>query len=219
MKHLRILFFIAALNSFVSFCQPASAQSFKVGLRDGVSFSWLVGIDNTLPQASFYAGITSDLYFGERWGVGVDVTFAEQGALCKENNMGVVMDYSFRYLNVPLMVRYRLPIGAEQFLQFSAGAQVGVFLSAEYQYTAPSVLYEGVVSGGDKFDSDSFHPLDYGVVTAVEFGMGNTSIEVRYTLGITQTHNGISNTLNDYYYISVPDNRNSVLQIGTVIRF
>lgn len=217
-KRLLIRLF-ATLGTIALFCQPASAQTFKLGLRDGLSLSWLVGIDNTLPQASFYAGITSDLYFGDKWGVGVDVSFAEQGALCKENDKGVVMDYSFRYLNVPLLARYRLHIGAEQFLQFSAGAQVGVFLSAGYEYTAPSVLGDGMVSGGDRFASDSFHPLDYGVVAAVEFGTGNTSVEVRYTLGISQTHNGISNTLNDYYYISVPDNRNSVLQIGTIVRF
>ncbi len=199
--------------------QKVEAQDFKVGLRDGMSLSWLVGIDDTLPQASFYAGITSDLYFGEKWGVGLDVTLSEQGALCNENSEGVITDYSFHYLNIPLMAHYRLPIGSELFLQFSAGGQAGIFLSANCDYTAPSVLGDGRVSGSERLDSDSFHPLDFGVVAAIEFGTGNTSVEVRYALGITQTHNGISNTLNGNYYISVPDNRNSVLQIGTILRF
>lgn len=216
-KHLIRLF--ATLGTIALLCPTASAQTFRFGLRDGFSLSWLVGIDDTLPQASFYAGITGDCYFGDRLGVGLDVTLAEQGALCNENSEGVITDYSFHYLNIPLMAHYRLPIGAEQFLQFSAGGQVGIFLSASCDYTAPSVLGDGYVSGSERLDSDSFHPTDFGVVAAVEFGTGNTSIEVRYALGITQTHNGISNTLNGNYYISVPDNRNSVLQIGTIIRF
>ncbi len=219
MKHLHRHLLLATIGALTLFCQPTSAQTFQVGLRDGFSLSWLVGIDGTLPQASFYAGITGDYFLDERWGVGMDVTLSEQGALCKENGDGVAIDYSFHYLNIPLMARYRLPFGAEQFLQLSAGAQVGVFLMAGYEYTAPSVVGDGRVSGSGKFDRSSFHPLDFGVVAAIEFGLGNTSIEARYSLGITQTHNGISNTLNGYYYISVPDNRNSVLQIGTIIRF
>ena len=208
-KHLIRLF--ATLGTIALLCPTASAQTFRVGLRDGFSLSWLVGIDDTLPQASFYAGITGDCYLGERWGLGLDVTLAEQGALCNENSEGVITDYSFHYLNIPLMAHYRQPIGSELFLQFSAGGQAGIFLSANCDYTAPSVLGDGRVSGRERLDSDSFHPLD--------FGTGNTSVEVRYALGITQTHNGISNTLNGNYYISVPDNRNSVLQIGTIVRF
>lgn len=198
--------------------QPLSAQTFRLGLRDGMSLSWLVGIENTLPQAGFYAGITGDLYLNEHWGVGMDVTFSEQGAICKENDNGVAIDYSFGYLNIPLVAHYRLPLG-EQHLKFSAGVQAGIFLFGRYDYVAPSVTGDGRVSGGGAFNRDSFHPADFGATVGVEWGVGATSLEVRYTMGITQTHNGISNTLNGYYYISVPDNRNSVLQIGTIVRF
>lgn len=220
MKHLRTLILLATLGTLTLLPTTTSAQTtFRLGLRDGVSLSWLVGIDNTLPQVSFYAGITGDCYFDERWGVGVDVTLAEQGALCKPNSDLVTMDYSFHYLNIPLLALYRLPIGREQHLTLSLGAQAGIFLMGGYDYTAPSVLGEGQVSGSGSFDRDSFHPVDMGVVAALEYGIGRTSIEVRYTLGLSQTHNGISNTLNGYYYISVPDNRNSVLQLGTIVRF
>lgn len=218
MKQLRKLLLTAIVGTLATLGTTASAQTFRVGLRDGVSFSWLVGIDDTSPQVAFYAGITGDCFFSERWGVGLDVTLAEQGVRCNPNSDDVAIGYSFHYLNIPLMLHYRVPLG-KQYLQFSAGAQAGIFLTAGYDYTAPSVLGDGSANGDGRFDRTMFHPLDCGVVAAAEFGMGRTAIEVRYTLGITQTHNGISNTLNGNYYISVPDNRNSVLQIGTIIRF
>ena len=201
-------------------CQSASAQTFKFGLRDGVTLSWLVGIDDTYPQAGFYGGIMGDCYFGEHWGVGMDVTFSEQGVRCKENSDGVAINYSLGYLNIPLVAHYRIPLaGNEHFLKILAGVQAGVFLGADYDYIAPSVVGDGRVSGSGSFERDSFHPYDLGATVGVEWGVGFASLEVRYTLGITQTHNGIANTLNGNYYISVPDNRNSVLQIGTIIRF
>lgn len=219
MKHTRIIVALATLGTLICLSQPIAAQTFKVGLRDGMSLSWLAGIDNTAPLPSFYAGVVGDYHFSERWGMGLDVTLAEQGAHCKANSQGVVIDYSFYYLNIPLLAHYRVPVNDKQHLQFSAGAQLGVFLMGGYDYTASSVLGDGKVSGSGRFERDSFHPTDFGVVTAVEFGTDTTAIEVRYTLGITQTHNGISNTLNGLYYVSVPDNRNSVLQIGTIVRF
>jgi hypothetical protein len=41
-------------------------------------------------------------------------------------------------------------------------------------------------------------------------------IETRYTMGITQTHNGISTTANGNVYISVPDNRNSTFMFALI---
>jgi hypothetical protein len=188
-------------------------------LRDGVSLSWLAGVENTLPLAGLYVGVTADYAFSDNWEVGVDATLAEQGVQCGANADGVTIAYSYDYLNIPVMARYSLPVGSNQRLTLSAGAQVGVFLIGSYEYTAPSVLGGEMVSGNGYLDSDSFHPLDFGAVAALEYSVGRTSVELRYTLGITQTHDGISNTLNGYYYISVPDNRNSVFQLGTVLRF
>lgn len=185
-----------------------------------MSLSWLVGIDDTLPQASFYAGFVGNYFFDKEWGFGTDITLSEQGALCKENAEGVVMDYKYHYLNIPLLLQYQMELGAGHQLRLMAGAQMGVFLAARYDYTAPSVVGEGRVSGGGRLSREEFHPLDVGVSAGLQWLVGvTTAVEVRYTLGITQTHNGISNTHNGYYYISVPDNRNSVLQIGTTFLF
>ena len=219
MKHLRKLLVAATLGTLLSVSNPLMAQTFEVGVRDGVSLSWLVGIKDTYPLAGFYAGLTGDLYLGDHWGASVDVTLAEQGVRCKENSEGVAISYLYDYLNIPLSLHYRVGLFDKHTLQFMAGGQIGAFLLGKYEYTAPSVTDEGFVSGSEWLDSESFHPFDFGVLVGLQWCVGKTAIEVRYTLGITQTHNGISNTMGDKYYISVPDNRNSVLQIGTVFRF
>ena len=219
MKHLRKLLTIALFVTLLSISNPTMAQTVAFGIRDGVSLSWLAGIENTRPLAGFYAGLTGDLYLGDHWGVGLDITLSEQGVVCNENSDGVEISYHYDYLNIPLSLTYRVAVDEKNILQFMAGGQVGAFLLGKYAYTAPSVTDDGFVSGEDWLDSESFHSYDFGVLVGLQWSVGNTAVEVRYTLGITQTHNGISNTIGDRYYISIPDNRNSVLQIGTVFRF
>ncbi len=200
--------------------QTANAQHIEWGVRDGVGLSWLAGIDNTVPRDGFYAGIVGNYFFNDNWGLGGDITLSEQGVHCKPNSDNVTMEYHYTYLNIPLLGHYQLSLGGAHTLRFSAGVQMGLFLAGRYNYTAPSILGEGFVSGGEVMDKSSFHPADFGVSLGAQWLVGGfTSIEVRYTLGITQTHNGISTTLNDNYHISVPDNRNSVLQIGTTFLF
>lgn len=220
MKRKLIITIALLLGLSTAHPQHSLAQGFELGVRDGIGLSWLVGIDNTLPQAGFYVGFVGNYFFDERLGVGVDVTLSEQGALCRKNSDGVTMDYSFNYLNIPILGQYHIDLTNDHSLRFMAGVQLGVFLWGTFEYTAPSITGTGVVNGIEQLNRNSFHPVDLGITAGAQWLVGKTTaIDVRYTLGITQTHNGISNTLNGYYYISVPDNRNSVLQIGTTILF
>ena len=220
MKRKLFTLLIALAGALVLPTHKAQAQNFEWGLRDGVSLSSLVGIDNTFPLAEFYVGVVGNYFWNEKWGVGIDLTLAEQGACCMPNNDDVAIDYHYTYLNIPLLGHYQFSYGNNQAVRLSAGVQLGVFLLGEVEYTAPSISGDGYVTGNEWLSSESFHPYDLGVsVGAQWFLWSDLSIEVRYTLGITQTHNGIATTLNDYHYISVPDNRNSVFQIGTVYLF
>lgn len=220
MKH-RLLITLALLLGLTTLnTQNSNAQEFEWGVRDGLTFSSLIGIENTLPQIGFYAGFVSNYFFNNHWGVGTDITLSEQGTTCMENSDGVYMEYCYDYLNIPILGQYQMGLGDGQRLRFVAGVQLGVFLIAKCEYEAPSITGEGVVSGVEYFDSKTFHPIDFGATVGAQWLLDETtSIEARYTLGITQTHNGISNTLDGYYYISVPDNRNSVFQIGTSFLF
>lgn len=211
---------IAAVCTLFVPTQKTQAQGFEWGFRDGVSFSSLVGIDNTLPLAEFYVGVVGNYFWNEKWGVGFDMTLAEQGACCMPNDNDVSIDYHYTYLNIPLLGHYQFSLNNGQLVRLSAGVQFGMFLLGAAEYTAPSITGDGYVTSKEWLPNESFHPYDLGVsVGAQWFLWSDLTVEVRYTLGITQTHNGISTTLNDYHYISVPDNRNSVFQIGTAYLF
>lgn len=203
-------------------CGTLRAQWFEWGVRDGANISSLVGIDNTTPLGGLYVGVATSFLFDERWGASLDATLSSQGTRCLENADGVSTTYNYEYLNIPLMATYRIGLKDGSEVRFMAGPQLGLFLVGSVDYTAPSVLDGGYVQGSTMLDSEDFHPMDFGISVGLQWLLGEqnkTAIELRYTHGITQTHDGISNTLNGYYYISVPNNRNSVFQIGTVFYF
>lgn len=215
------VFLLAALLAGVLCCQchSAKAQAFRWGVKDGVTVSYLVGIDNTLPRVGFYVGAFAGYDFDNRWALKLEVNHSEQGASCRPNNDGITIDYNYNYLNIPLLAECGFELGGGHRLTLQAGAQAGIFLLGTYDYLAPSVLGDGKVVGGGRLNRADFHPVDFGVALGAEWSVGSYALEFRYTLGITQTHDGISNTLNGYYYISVPDNRNSVFQVGTKFYF
>lgn len=190
------------------------AQNFRWGVRDGLGFSSLIGVEGSLPLVGIYAGFTADYLLSDKWSIGMDFTISEQGSFMSDDSADTFMTYTYDYLNVPLMAQYTLPLDNGQKLLFEAGVQLGIFLVANCEWEAPSILGDGYVSGEDFLDRDSFHPLEYGALLGVEWFLGDFSLEFRYTMGITQTHNGISQMINDYIYISIPDSRNSVAQLG-----
>lgn len=199
--------------------QKVEAQGFVCGVRGGANLSSLIGVDNTSPRVGYNVGLVGGYFFGENLGLTLEMGYSEQGTLCNPNEQGVAFEYRYNYLNVPLLLNYRLPI-SELDLRVVAGGQLGLFLNADYEYTAPSILGEGTIGGRGSFDKGSFHPMDVGVALGVQwFPWESVALDVRYTMAVTQTHDGISNTLNGYYYISVPDNRNSVVQLGLSVLF
>lgn len=215
----RLILTLSLLAGIVAGTQEASAQRrFEFMLKDGLNISWLTGIENSFPGVGIYVGAGAKCNINDTWGAEIDLLLSEQGAGCFPNNDDVWFDYKYDYVNIPLLATYTLELGGHS-IELQAGPQMGIFLLASYEYSAPSILDDGTISGEGFFDRDAFHPLEFGVVVGASWELDAWSIDLRYTLGITQTHDGISNTLNGSYYISVPDNRNSVLQIGTSFRF
>lgn len=190
---------------------PAWGQRFEVIVNDGLNFSSLVGLKDVSPNVGLYSEIGVGYKFNDKLGAELDLAWSEQGAMSAVGD--IFYTYNYDYLNIPLLATYKLPKN----LTLLLGVQAGCFLIAKYTYETPSVLDEGYVSGEGYFDSSEFHPVDFGVsvglrwlaIPDLDFG-----IEVRYTHGITQTHNGIATATNGLPHISVPNNRNSVFRIG-----
>lgn len=197
---------------------PANGQSkFDLTLVEGLNFSQLIGVDNTTVNPGVFSGLDVTYYFNDNWGVNAGFGYSEQGTRCKESALYSMMDYNYSYVNIPVMATYRLP---QYNLSFMGGLQLGRFVGASYDYMVPSILNpDEYIEGSGKFDKESFHPWDCGLSVAArwifmpKWGIG---LETRYTLGLTQTHNGISTTANDGIYISVPDNRNSTFMFAFV---
>lgn len=224
MKKIALSTLLALTLLLATNTQTTKAQHFEWGIRDGLSFSSLVGVEDSFPHVGLYAGFASNYFFNDTWGIGLDITLSEQGTFTYNGDTDVSMEYIYDYVNIPLMANYRIPLKNGSEIRIMAGAQLGVFLVGSYEYLVPSVLDGGnsLVEGSGFLDRDDFHPFDLGVTLGAQWRIIESPrvfLEARYTHGITQTHDGISNTLNGYYYISIPDNRNSVFQLGTVINF
>lgn len=211
----RKLLFVLTLLATISTSSLVAQSRFELDLNDGLNFSSLIGIDNTTPKAGLYTGVSATYYFTPNWGASVGVAYSEQGAHCNANDKGVEMTYNYNYLNIPVLATFRLP---EYNLSFLAGVQVGRFLDANYDYTAPSVTKPNqMVNGSSTMSEEQFHPWEVGATLGARWlflPKWNVGFEARYTMGITQTHNGISNSFDGDLYISVVDNRNSTISAG-----
>ncbi len=213
----RIVSFLVAVAA-LAMATPASGQrKLDFVFIEGLNFSQLIGIDNTTANLGIFSGLDVTYHFNDHWGLNAGFGYSEQGTRCKESGLLPMMDYDYTYVNFPVMATYSLP---KFNLSFLGGLQLGSFVSASYNYTTPSILNPGeMVEGSGKFDKESFHPWDLGVTVGARWvflpkmGIG---IETRYTMGITQTHNGISTTANGNMYISVPDNRNSTFTFAFI---
>ncbi len=212
--------FIAILALMCSLSVTNAQKRFEGLVSGGLNMSSLIGIDNTSPKTGLYAGFGSAIYITKRFGLSVEVVYSEQGTHCNPNEMGVDFDYNYNYMNVPVTLCYRLPRWG---LTLFAGGQYGKLLDATYSYTAPSILEEGkYVAGYGEFDKSEFHPWDIGAILGFRWiflPKYHLGVSARYVMGITQTHNGISDIANGHHYISVPDNRNSTIQLGLVMSF
>ncbi len=207
-----------AILTLASTCYAQGGLEWRV--RAGFNNSSLIGVENTRPALGFYAGAGVGYLFTDHIGITLDATYSQQGTRCNADDKGVAVDYYFDYLNLPLLFNWRFGLGGTTF-RLIAGPQLGLFLNGKMSYAAPSVSGAGSVSGTQKLNKKSFHPADFGLATGLQWELWKERLmlEVRYTMGITQTHDGISNTMDGYYYISVPDNRNSVLQVGITALF
>ncbi len=213
----RIFAFWMAVASLAMATSASGQSRFNLSFVEGVNFSQLIGVDNTTAKPGIYSGLDVTYHINDHWGINAGFGYSQQGTTCINNELSTMMNYNYNYINIPVMATYSLP---KYHLSFMGGVQVGNFSGASYDYTTPSILNPNeVVEGNGKFDSESFHPWEFGVTMGARWmfwpSMG-IGAETRYTMGITQTHNGISTTANGNVYISVPDNRNSTFMFAFI---
>lgn len=212
MKNKIFAFIVLAWGLMVA--TPAKGQQIEFIINDGVNISSLVGVDDMSPKFGYFSEVGLGYKFNPTWGVELDVAWSAQGAKSRIGDASYT--YNYGYMNVPLLATYTLP---KYNLTILGGVQAGLFAVASYSF---KYKVDGEVLSGGKggIDNSHFHPCDFGATIGVRWLASpqyKIGFEARYTLGLTQTHNGISDSLADAPYISIPDNRNSVFRLGVFL--
>lgn len=180
MKKLSITVLLFALST----C--AFAQTFSLGPKVGINVSNYSGGDiNSDAKVGYHLGGILNFGFGEIFAIQPEVLFSTQGA--KVENAGSKKDFKINYLNIPVMLKFRIATG----FYVEAGPQAGVWLSE----SIPDQTINSFAKGLDL-------SLGAGLGYQSDGGLG---VGLRYMAGIS--------TVGDFSGREIsPDFKNSVVQ-------
>lgn len=118
MKKLSFTMLMVTLSTF------AMAQTFSFGPKAGINISNYSGGDiNSDAKVGYHIGGLLNFGFGEIFSIQPEVLFSTQGA--KVENAGSKTNYKINYLNVPVMLKFRIANG----FYIEGGPQAGFRLS------------------------------------------------------------------------------------------
>lgn len=118
MKKLSFTVLMVTLSTF------AMAQTFSFGPKAGINISNYSGGDiNSDAKVGYHIGGLLNFGFGEIFSIQPEVLFSTQGA--KVENAGSKTNYKINYLNVPVMLKFRIANG----FYIEGGPQAGFRLS------------------------------------------------------------------------------------------
>ncbi|MBN8853047.1 MAG: PorT family protein [Sphingobacteriales bacterium] len=123
------------------------AQNVQFGVKAGLGFAELMtsgrpttivdGNTQTMryyPITTFTGGAFASVLFGKKWSLQPEVVYSLQGATGRPEQdyyVTATEDYRLSYLNVPVLVKYKLP----QAFFVETGPQVGLLLSGKINET------------------------------------------------------------------------------------
>jgi hypothetical protein len=153
-----------------SFATAANAQ-FKFGVKAGANFSNVNGSDvsGTSTRVGFYGGVFADLGLADHLYLQPELVYSSQG--WKESASGFDGTQSLGYFNIPVLLKYRFPVG----LFVETGPQIGFLMSAN-----------GKVNGTSESDKSEFKSTDFSWALGVGFHIPTTqlAVDARYNFGL-----------------------------------
>ncbi len=180
MKKLSITVLLFALST----C--AFAQTFSFGPKVGINVSNYSGGDiNSDAKVGYHLGGILNFGFGEIFAIQPEVLFSTQGA--KVENAGSKKDFKINYLNIPVMLKFRIATG----FYVEAGPQAGVRLSESIPDQTINSFAKGLdlsLGAGFGYQSD-----------------GGLGVGLRYMAGISKVGDFSGREIS-------PDFKNSVVQ-------
>ena len=198
----------------------------QIGVKGGLNISEILTSGNPativngttenmryFPKTSVNGGVFFSIPLAKKWYLQPELAFSMQGATGRpEENYFVTAteDYKLSYLNVPILVKYKLPLG----FFVETGPQVGLLLSANDQET--------LVGATSNF---SYNVKSHLKSTDLSWALGtgycspfNVGFDIRYNLGLSNISNVTPANEAD---APVPNGtlKNSVVQIGVFYLF
>jgi len=212
---------VVSLFMIPSLVMSARAQV-QFGVKGGLSASELLTSGNPsilvegttqhlryFPITSINGGAFALIPFSKKWSLQPEVMFSMQGATGKPEMDYLVTateDYRFSYLNVPILVKLKLPVG----FFAETGPQLGLLLHAKIEETTVGATstfnYNNVKS---QFKStDLSWVLGAGYCSPINLGF-----DIRYNLGLSNINQASAGGMSSY---PIPDGtiKNSVFQAG-----
>jgi hypothetical protein len=225
---MRQLIFKPSFNLFLIFSLltlTTHAQNVQFGLKAGLGFSELMtsGSPKTIvsgntqtmryfPFTTFTGGAFASILFGKKWSLQPEVVYSLQGANgrpVQNYYVTATEDYRLSYLNLPVLVKYKLPMS----FFVETGPQLGLLLSGK--------VNETLVGSTSSVHYDIKNQLKSTDLSWV-FGVGycspfNIGFDVRYNLGLENVNQATSGS--STAPIPAGTLKNSVFQLGVFYIF
>ena len=171
------------------------AQKVTFGVKGGLNLAKLTDQDDSKVRPSVYAGGFANIAFNESLSLQPELLYSGQGAKYTEKISNTDFVTKLGYINVPVMVQYRI---VPEFI-LEAGPQVGFLTGAKVKSGKVTVDVK------DQTKSVDFG-LGFGVGYQFPIGLG---VGARYMFGLTKVFEGDDDA----------KSKNSVAQIGVFYTF
>ena len=170
-----------ALTAAMAAPTPAAAQGLTYGVKGGVALATLaeedegdtISFDN---RVGLIAGGFVNWPLAGRLSLQPEALFTQKGARVEEG--GGTLTQQLDYLDVPVLVQYRLSGSDARYLSLFAGPAIGVRLRARSRASFGGTAVEDDVS-------DQVTSTDLSIVGGLGYQRGRVSIEGRYAWGVS----------------------------------
>lgn len=168
----------------------ASAQNIETGAKVGIAVTGVpnagqvvdqvVGKDSaeTSSRVGLIAGGYVRFPINDRLSFQPEVLFTMKGVQLSEKANGGTVNVRLNYLDVPLLIRYRIPINSDYTGFVVAGPSFGIKLSSSAKLDAPG----GTV---DEDIDPALKSLDLGLAFGGGITFSRYTVEARFTPGLT----------------------------------
>jgi hypothetical protein len=165
------------------------------------------------PRTDFHAGFLVNIPLTKKLSLQPEISYSEQGATGNPSGGYLVSaseKYKFNYINVPVLLQYKLPLG----FFAETGPQFGYMVSANIVENIVGASSTNTYHVKSQYKSTDFSwALGVGYISPINLGL-----DIRYNLGLNNINNA-STGGTQTAPVQEGTIRNSVLQIGVFYLF